>query len=250
MGVLTGLRIVITRAAHQAEDLARPLREHGAEPVLLPLIAIGPPRDGAPLEEAAAHANDYDWIIFSSANAISAFTHQLRHPAGTLKARIATVGSATRHAAEEHGFTVTATPEEFVAESLLQALTAESLKNCRILIPTAAVTRDVIAPELRRRGARVDVIEAYRNLLPPEAAQQASQIFRHPYPDWVTLASSSAAHNLVHLIKAEPLRHVRIASIGPLTSETVRKHGLEVTAEAAMHNVEGLVEAIIRATAG
>ena len=250
MGVLTGLRIVVTRAAHQAEELARPLRERGAEPILLPVIAIGPPADPKPLQQSAAQANDYDWIIFSSANAISAFAACLRHPARALKPRIAAIGVATRQAAEEHGFSVTVTPEKFVAESLLQALQAENLNGSRILIPCAAVTRDVIAPELRRRGARVDVIEAYRNLLPPEAAQEAAKIFRNPYPDWVTFASSSAVHNLVRLIGTDALRNVKIAGIGPVTSETIRQYGLEIAAEAAVHTVEGLVEAIIRANAG
>ena len=236
------MRIVVTRAAHQAEELARPLRELGFEVILLPMIAIAPPADPEPLREAAAHCDRYDWIIFTSANAVSAFA------ARDSKARIATVGAATRKAAEERGFAVTLTPKEYVAESLLAAFSAYDLTGRRILLPTAAVTRDIIPDALRKRGAHVDVVEAYRNVIPPEAADHADAVFREPYPDWVTFASSSAVDNLVQLIGRDRISPVKIASIGPITSRTIRKHGLAVTAEAEVHTIEGLVRAISRAS--
>jgi uroporphyrinogen-III synthase len=124
------------------------------------------------------------------------------------------------------------------------------LAHCRILIPSAAVTRDVVARELRKRGAQVDVVEAYRNMLPPEAGGQAAAIFREPYPDWVTFASSSAVENLVQLIGTERLNRIKIATIGPITSHTVRQHGLTVTAEAKVHTIEGLIDALIDAAGG
>jgi uroporphyrinogen-III synthase len=244
VGVLAGVRIVVTRAAHQAEELARPLSALGAEVVLLPLIGIAPPADPKALRQAARHANDYDWIIFTSANAIHAFAAELPYPVPTCTARIATVGAATRTAAEERGFTVELTPETYVAEALVGAFRSEDLSGKRILIPSAAVTRDVVATELRARGVRVDVVEAYRNVLPPEAATGAAEIFREPYPDWVTFASSSAVDNLLCLIERDNLRNVKIASIGPITSKTVRQYGLEVAAEAREHSIEGLVAAI------
>lgn len=244
MGALAGLRIVVTRAAHQAEELARPLRARGAEVILLPLIGIAPPADPEPLRQAAAQANDYDWIVFTSANAIHAFTAELQQPAATCTARIATVGTATRQAAEHEGFAVSLTPETYVAEALVDAFKTENLSGKRMLIPSAAVRRDVVATELRKRGAQVDVVEAYRNVLPPEAATRAKQIFQEPYPHWVTFASSSAIENLVHVIEPCVLRHIRIASIGPVTSNTVRQYGLEVAAEANPHTAEGLVAAI------
>lgn len=238
------MRVVVTRAAHQAEELARPLRELGAEVILIPVIGIAAPADPGPLREAAARANEYDWIIFSSANAITAFLAELPHSPAECKAHVATVGAATRDAAEGFGFAVALTPERYVAESLVEAFAGQDINGRRILIPSAAVTRDVIPGELRKRGARVDVVEAYRNVVPPEAADRSADVFREPYPDWIAFASSSAVDNLVRLIGSEALRQVKIATIGPVTSDTVRKHGLEVAAEAAVHTVEGLVNAI------
>ncbi len=238
---------MVTRAAHQAEELATPLRALGAEVILLPVIGIAPPLNIEPLRRAAAHCNEYDWIIFTSANGLAAFVAELPRSPKACKARIATIGAATREAAEERGFQVSLTPEKYVAESLIEAFSGEDLKNRRILIPSAAVTRDVVPRELRKRGADVDVVEAYRNVIPPETAAKAAAIFREPYPDWVLFASSSAVDNLVNLIGVDRLRHTRIATIGPITSETVRKHGLSLATEAEAHTIESLVEALCQA---
>lgn len=242
MRPLEGLRIVVTRSAERSESFAGPLRELGAEVILLPVIAIAPPSDPEPLRRAAASCDSYDWIVFTSANAVAAFTAELPDLPG--KARIATIGRATREIAERHDLIVSLTPEKYIAESLLEAFGREALAGCRILIPSAAVTRDLVARELRKRGAQVDVIEAYRNVLPPEAAGQASAIFREPYPHWVTFASSSAVLKLVQLIGTERLQRVRIATIGPVTSDTVRQQGLTVSAEAEVHTIDGLIEAL------
>lgn len=245
MQPLAGVRIVVTRATHQAEELAGPLRDLGADVVLLPTIGIAPPENPVPLREAALHCNQYDWIIFTSVNAVEAFTAELPQ-ARDCQVRIATVGTSTAQAAERCGFTISLIPEKYIAESLVESFTQEDLKGRRILIPSAAVTRDVVPRELRKLGAQVDVVEAYRNILPPETTQKVTGIFREPYPDWVLFASSSAVENLVALIGPEPLRKVSIGTIGPATSQTVMKAGLAVTIEAAVHSVPGLVEAVIR----
>jgi len=244
MGALSGVRVVVTRAAHQAEELARPLRELGAEVILLPTIGIAPPLDPAPLRQAANRCDGYHWILFTSSNAIEAFAAELGGRAAGCKARIATVGAATRQAAERQGFAVSITPAKYVAESLLEAFQFEDMSACRVLIPSAAVTRDIVAPELRKRGAEVTVVEAYRNVVPGAAAEQARLILREPYPDWITFTSSSAIENLVRITGPEPIACVKIASIGPVTSETVRHSGLIVAAEAALHSVAGLVSAL------
>jgi uroporphyrinogen-III synthase len=242
---LAGVRIVVTRAAHQAEELAGPLRVLGAHIILLPTIAIAPPESPAPLREAAAHCSQYDWIIFTSVNAVEAFTAELP-PVSHWQARIATVGAATAQAAERCGFTVSRMPEKYIAESLVEAFAGEDLKDRHILIPSAAVTRDVVPRELRKLGAQVDVVEAYRNILPPETAQKAGSIFREPYPNWVLFASSSAVENLISLIGPKPLRKVSIGTIGPATSQTVTKAGLTVATEATVHSIPGLVDAVVR----
>jgi len=245
MRTLQDLRVVVTRAPHQGEELATLLRALGAEVIVLPLLGIAPPLNPEPLRQAAVHSNEYDWIIFTSANAVAAFADELPEQSPQIwKARIATVGAATRHAAEARGFPVAVTPIEYVAESLLEALSGEDLNHRRVLIPSAAVTRDIVPGELRKRGAQVDVVEAYRNIIPPEAADTAAAIFQEPYPDWVLFASSSAVNNLIGLIGLERMRHAKIATIGPVTSNTVHIQGLTVTAQAEVHTAQGLVNAL------
>ncbi len=244
MGKLDGLRVVVTRAAHQAEDLAGLLEERGAEVLLLPVIAIAPPADPRALELAAEQANQYDWIVFTSANARHAFLGALLRGRCGMHTRIATVGSATRVIAERAGLKVSLTPERYVAEALVESFGGEDLAGRRILIPSAGVTRDVVAPALRARGAIVEVVEAYRNVIPDGAAARAAEIFREPFPDWVTVASTSAVENLVRLAGAHRLAKVKIASIGPVTSSAVRAHRLDVAAEAIPHTVLGLAESI------
>lgn len=244
MRALEAQRVVVTRAVHQAEELARPLRELGADVILLPTIGIAPPADPAPLRAAAANCDQYDWILFTSANAVDAFTAELSQDPSFCKARVATVGDATREAAKRRGFAVSITPEKYVSEALVEALRSEDMNGLRVLIPIAAVSREVVATGLRERGAEVTVIEAYRNVLPADAEKQATLVFREPYPEWVTFTSSSAAENLIQIVGVAPLQHVKIATIGPITSEAVRHHRLHVTTEAAVHGVTGMVSAI------
>jgi uroporphyrinogen III methyltransferase / synthase len=236
---LEGLRIVVTRAVQQAEELAQPLRERGAIPILLPVIDIAPPADPTALANAISQIDCYDWIVFSSVNGVRALGEGFNR-----RARIATVGAATRSFAEKRGWKVSVTPDIYVAEALVKALGNEDLSGRHVLIPGAAVTRDVVREELMRRGALVDLVEAYRNVLPPEASQKAHAVFQAPLPDWITFASSSAVDNLLALVSVDILRHTRIASIGPVTSNTIRGHSLTVAAEPEVHTIAGLVTAI------
>lgn len=246
MSSLAGQRVVVTRAAHQAEELARPLRVLGAEVILLPVIGIAPPVDPRPLREAIRNLNRYGWIVFSSANAVAAVANELGIGAKPPRGRIAAVGSATRQAAEKLGWRVEVVPGKFVAEDLAAAIPEESLRGERVLIPAAAVTRDVLARELAGKGAMVDVVEAYRNVMPEDAREQAKQVFStEPKPDWVTFTSSSAVDNLVALVGAFGLAGVKIASIGPITSASAKAHGLKVDAQPEEQTVATLVRAMM-----
>jgi uroporphyrinogen III methyltransferase/synthase len=148
--------------------------------------------------------------------------------------------------AENYGLRVEVTPENYIAEALAEAFRPYPLDGKRILIPCAAVTRDVVPNELRRRGAEVEVVAAYQNVIPHEAPEQAAQVFADPLPDWITFASSSAVNHLAAIVPLETIQQVKIASIGPATSGTALQHGLTVTAEALKHTVAGLIEAMIR----
>jgi uroporphyrinogen-III synthase len=247
MNDLAQQRIVVTRASHQAEELAAPLRQLGAEVILLPVIAIVPPADPRPLKTAAAQLNQYDWVIFTSANAVAAIREELGPDAWPRNTHIAAVGEATEQAAEALGWHVDVVPGRFVAEAVVESLPEETLRGRRVLLPVSAIARPVIPHALMDLGAMVDVVEAYRNVLPEGVENRARELFEtEPLPDWVTFTSSSAVNNLMNLIGVERLRGVKIASIGPITSASVLAHGLVVHAQPDHHTVAALVEAIKR----
>ncbi len=248
---LFGKRIVVTRDRGQAAELAEPLDELGAEVILLPAIEIRPPEDPEPLDHAIARLRTYDWLIFTSVNGVRFFTERLDASARDLRAlsslKICAIGPATRAAVEALHLKVDLMPEEYVAESLVTAFTEEHLNGRRILLPRAAVARDVVPEELTRRGASVDVVEAYRTVAPAGLAEHAAEVFARK-PDWIAFGSSSAVKNLVDAAGPAPLNNVRIASIGPVTSGTVRECGLEVDAEAKPYTMEGLIAALVAAS--
>jgi len=229
---LYGQRVVVTRAeTGRLNDL---LRAQGAEPIDYPVIAISPPSDPAPLEQAVANARDYDWIVFTSQNGVRAFFSRLTD-LRALRGRLCAIGPATAAEIEKHKLLVDVVPTEYVAEGLIAAL-PENLAGQRILIPRAAVARDVVPNELRRRGAFVEVVEAYRTVV-PDGLPPAPGDYH-----WITFTSSSTVKNFLAL-GGKPVG--KAASIGPITSVTLRMHGVEPIVEAREYTVEGLVEAIL-----
>jgi uroporphyrinogen III methyltransferase / synthase len=248
---LFGQRIVVTRAKGQADALASRLQALGALAIELPTIEIRPPADPAPLDRAIANLASYDWLIFTSANGVRFFLDRLdRSPVDlrSLQARICAIGPATRAAVEALHLKVDLMGAEYVAEGLLAAFAAHDLAGRRVLLPRAAVARDLVPVELRKRGAQVDVVEAYRTVVPQDAAQRAREIFASPRaPDWITFTSSSTVRNFVAIVDAgaEALAGVKVASIGPVTSRTARELGIQVAAEARQFTIDGLVEAVL-----
>jgi uroporphyrinogen III methyltransferase/synthase len=226
------LRVVVTRA--ETERLSARLRVLGAEPVEFPVIQIAPPLDAAPLHSAIARLPEYDWIVFTSANGVRAFFDRI-DDLRPLRARLCAIGPATREAVERHKLRVDVTPPEYVGESLASAMPGE-LTGQRILIPRAAVARDVVPAELQRRGAQVEVVEAYRTIVPDPPPPP------HGPADWITFTSSSTVKNYLALAGSPG---AKLASIGPVTSATLRQHGLEPDAEARQYTTDGIVEAIL-----
>lgn len=251
---LFGKRIVVTRDRSQAMELAEPLKALGAEPILLPVIEIraasGPsPLGRAPLDQAITQLDAYDWLIFTSVNGVRYFAEALDRSSAdlrSLRAKLCAIGPATRAALEELHLKVDRMPKEYVAESLVEAFAGDDLHGQRILLPRAAVARDLVPAELTKRGATVDVVEAYRTVAPEDTAARAHEVFKRK-PDWITFTSSSTVTNFVTAAGRELLDGVRIASIGPITSATLREHGLKIDVEADPHTIGGLVSAITRA---
>ena len=247
---LFGKRIVVTRAKDQADALGQRLHALGADVIELPTIEIQPASDYARLDQAITELGCYDWLIFTSANGVRFFLERLDHSRTdlrSLRAKICAIGPATRAAVEALHLKVDLMGKEYVAESLVDAFAGHDLAGKRVLLPRAAVARDVVPVELERRGARVDVVEAYRTVIPAKAAERARQLFAAPRrPDCITFTSSSTVRNFVSAAGCQMLEGVRVATIGPVTSDTARTLGIRVDAEAQPFTIDGLVNAVLR----
>lgn len=248
---LFGQRIVVTRARDQASELTAKFHALGADVAEVPVISIVPPADPGPLDAALARLGDYDWLIFTSVNGVRYFLERLDaspYDLRSLRARLCAIGPATRRALEALHLKVDLMPKEYVAESLVEAFTPFDLKGQRILLPRAAVARDVVPVELTARGAHVEVVEAYRTVVPADSAVLVEEVFAQK-ADWVTFTSSSTVKNFLAMAGPDRVNGVKIASIGPVTSATARMHGLPVTVEAGEHTMDGLVQAMAEAQA-
>jgi uroporphyrinogen III methyltransferase/synthase len=243
---LFGQRVIVTRPKDQADSLTAPLRHLGAEVVELPTIETQPPGDYSALDVAITRLSDYDWLIFTSVNGVRYFLERLDAGEVDLRAirgRLCAIGPATREALERFHLKVDVMAEEYVAEGLLRTLGGFDLEGTKVLLARAGVARDVLPDELRRRGAHVDVVEAYRTCAPAGLAVRAATALQTKSA-WITFTSSSTAANLIAACGAAALNGMRIASIGPVTTATLHEAGVPVTVEASPHTVPGLVEAI------
>jgi uroporphyrinogen III methyltransferase/synthase len=246
---LFGQRIVVTRAREQAGALATLLHALGAETIELPTIEIQPAEDYAPFDNAIANLRDYGWLIFTSANGVRFFLERLDRSKSDLRSiegRICAIGPATRDALERFHLKVDCLAKEYVAEGLLEALAAFDLTGARVLIARAAVARDLLPAELTRRGAHVDVVEAYRTVAPADLGQRAAGVLARK-PHWITFTSSSTAQNFINAVGVEALREVPCASIGPITTSTLRQNGIPVALEASEYTIPGLIHALLGA---
>jgi hydroxymethylbilane synthase len=233
---LRGRRVVVTRASDQAGTFADALRRLGAEVVELPVIELSP----APFEPPDVAS--YQWVLFTSANAVRFFLDVVSLPASVA---VASIGPATAAALRERGIEPARTARVSTGEGLAALFAGGALEGVRFLLPRAAVARDVVPEELRRRGAVVDVVTVYENSAPAGLEGAARALFTAGQrPDWVTFLSSSAVKNLLEAVGPTALEGVKIASIGPLTSRTVRQHGLAVTVEPGEASAEALAGAI------
>ena len=256
-------RVLVTRTRRQASELARLIEALGATPILIPTIEIVPPVTYAPLDAALDHLESYDWLLFTSANAVEVF-HQRRHqnpgaprPDSRTWAspshnhptpKIAVIGPATARAVQGIGLPVDLVPPRYVAESLAEALVPEAAGK-RFLLVRAAEARDVLPEALTAAGAHVTIADAYRTQIPPASITELQQLFASPetVPDAITFTSASTARNLAALLDAAGVTlpaSVALISIGPITSQALRDLGLEPAAEAAESTLPALVKAI------
>ena len=244
---LHGRRIVVTRARAQASGMARTLAALGAEVIELPAIRIVPRIDSAEVRRAVDDIHAYALVCLTSPNGVRLLFDALatagRDARSLANATVAAIGPGTAAALRERGIVADVVPERSVAESLVEALGDVDVFERPVLVAPAAEARDVLPDALRERGARVDVVALYETVAEdpePEAVEAAQDA------DYVTFTSSSTVRNLLGAVGDRFPNGARVISIGPVTSETARKAGLEVHVEAERHDPEGLVEALLR----
>ena len=254
---LAGVCILVGRARHQASALSAGLINLGAEVIEIPFIEIRKPRSYKPLEEALKAIAYYDWLILTSVNGVEALSARMQHLRISSKhfkhLKIAAIGPATCQEIEKLGLKVAVVPERYIAESVIESLQGK-VEGKRVLLARARVARDVIPRELRKMGVHVDVVEAYETVVPASSRTRLRSIIKDTErrPHVVTFTSSSTVRNFVALLDGrgcQPhtcLEGIRFASIGPITSATLRDLGLPVHIEATEYTIPGLITAIAR----
>ncbi len=272
---LAGTRILVGRARHQAGSLSASLRSLGATVIEIPFIEIRKPQSYRPLDDALRNIRNCDWLILTSANGVEAMWERVRKLRITRTnlqhLQIAAIGPATKKAIVKHGLKVKMVPEEYVAESVVKGL-RDKVNGKRVVLIRAKVARDVIPEELRAAGAAVDVIEAYETVAPAKSRVRLRALMRNAArrPHVVTFTSSSTAKNFAELlcgsgapprsdgakprphtdlrkVKADSFNGIQFASIGPVTSATLRELQMPVAIEAREFTMGGLIRAIVLA---
>lgn len=251
---LAGIRILVGRAQHQASVLSEGLKDLGAEVIEIPFIQIRPARSYKLLDSALKRIAEYDWLILTSVNGVDAVAARLRRlnirPEILSSLKVAAIGPSTCAAAEGLGLKVGVVPAQYVAEAVVESL-REEVDGQRVLLARAKSARDVIPRELEKLGASVEVVEAYETTLPTSSKRKIQALMRDPAhrPHMITFTSSSSVRNFVQLLGGssihKELETVRFASIGPITSATLREFGLNPHIEAREFTIPGLIQAIV-----
>ena len=246
---LANLRVVVTRAERQADELAAAFARAGAVVELLPLLEVVPPADPRPLERAASELALYDWIAFTSVNAVEAFL-PLTGGAFPPRLRIAAVGPATAEALRSWEIEPHLMARTSDAEGLASELAPHVGRRRRVLLPQAADARPALFDALAAAGAEAVAVVAYDKRLPPDATRRAAELFSTSPLGWVTFTSPRIVRHFAELLGEDWQRRrseLRAASIGPVTSAELRRRGVEPAAEAARPGDEEMVAAVIRA---
>jgi uroporphyrinogen III methyltransferase/synthase len=235
---LHGVTVAVTRARSQASGLAAQLRDLGAAVIEAPAIRI------VPLDGPVPELQRYDLLCLTSPNGVRCLFERLAAAGRDARAlsgvRVAAIGPGTAAALREHGVIADVVPERFVAEGLVEALADVPVE--RVLVARAAEARDVLPGALRDRGSEVDVLPLYETVAEPLSRSQLDALSA---ADYITFTSSSTVRFLLEAAGARAVAGARLLSIGPITSEALRRHGLEPDAEAERHDIDGLVEALV-----
>ena len=250
---LSGKRVLVTRAAQQARALVELLREQGADVIAIPTIRIELIHPSPAFDNCLRRLPYYQWLVLTSANGVTALAARMKEleisPEAFAHMQCVAVGAATADAMRALGLRVDIVPEEYVAESVVAAI-KHQVEGKNVLLIRGTLARDVIPKALEEAGAWVDTADAYRTVIPADSEQKVREVFLSATPpEIVTFTSSSTVDNFIRLMNASGFSQrptmLRAASIGPITSATLREHGWEPWVEAKLHTIPGLVEAIM-----
>ncbi len=237
---LFGKRIIVTRALNQAGVLARALSDLGARVISAPAISIVAPSDGfQAMDDAISKISDFRYLVFTSANGVEAFLDRCDDYRKLAGIKIAVVGSATMEALRQRHVGVDLVGDRFVAEGLLEVFPSGS---GGVLVPQARVARDVLVEGLRLKGYAPHVVQAYQTIPYQPSERELQEVTS---ADAICFTSSSTVRNFVEIYGRDRLPS-RVFSIGPVTTETAREMDIGVTATAEVHNIEGLLEVVLR----
>ncbi len=244
---LLGACVMVTRAADGPEPLGEQLCALGAEVIIQPAIRISPPDDWRPVNDALARLNEYDWLVFSSANGVRYLFDRLQQrDAGGTPAlwfpKLAAMGPGTAEELTRYGRQADLVPERFRAESLAEALASQAAGK-RFLLARASRGREVLAERLAAAGGIVEQVVVYTSTDVELPSAEVAALLHAGKIDWITVTSSAIARSLARLFGDE-LRHAKLASISPVTSGTLRELGYEPAAEAVEYTLAGLTAAI------
>lgn len=251
---LFGRNVVVTRAREQASGFATLLAEAGAGVIEFPTIETVEPESWANLDAALDRIGEFDWIVFTSVNGVGYFVKRLKERGMDIRdlkgLKVLTIGPKTAEAVESLGVRVDFIPKEYRAESVIEGIGGEDLKGKKILIPRAKVAREVLPDEMRKMGAEVTVAECYVTVKPESKKEEVRKMFEDGRIDAVTFTSSSTVENFVEMWGADECKKmmngVAVASIGPITSGTARKLGLEPSIEAEKYTTAALADVLIK----
>lgn len=249
---LFGKRVLVTRARSQASELSNMIQELGGEAVEFPVIKIVPTKESEGYKQAIEQLGTYDWIIFTSVNGVNSFFTKLKELKIDIRkmgeAKIAAIGPKTAQLLEEKGLIVEVLPQEFRAEGLLDSLEEHLKPGQRVLLPRADIARKILPEKLKEKGLEVVEIDAYETVIDASNKSEIVELLREKKVNIITFTSSSTVKNFLEALKDEPIEEllngVTLASIGPITTETAEKLGLNVEIKASEYTIPGLVQAI------
>jgi uroporphyrinogen III methyltransferase/synthase len=250
---LWGKRIVVTRSRAQASQLVDKILDLGGEAIEFPSIEIKKETNLKSLHNALANVNRYDWLVFTSVNAVDIFFEELianGYDIRDLKGiKLAAIGPATQDRLTQRGLKVEVVPEEYRAEGIISDLLAMSEPGQWVLLPRARGARTILPEELKKAGLHVNEIYLYEAVTSLSVSNQTLEKIKQGYMDYLTFTSSSTVHNFVKIVGKENIsrinKNTKVACIGPITADTAQEYGFTVDIRAQKYTIQGLIDAIL-----